>query len=129
MKLVQIHRCLGDETRLRILHLLTRGPLCVCHFQEVLRLPQVAVSKHLAYLRENGLVTATRKGADDLPASRRGTRRTRPPNEVPPGLRPDGSPLSSGCEAARKPLLRRSAQRGRGVARPATRQTEIAHTP
>jgi ArsR family transcriptional regulator len=62
MKLVQIHRCLGDETRLRILHLLTRGPLCVCHFQEVLRLPQVAVSKHLAYLRENGLVTATRKG-------------------------------------------------------------------
>ncbi|MCC7377602.1 MAG: winged helix-turn-helix transcriptional regulator [Verrucomicrobiales bacterium] len=62
MELAQIHRCLGDETRLRILHLLTRGPLCVCHFQDVLRLPQVAVSKHLGYLRAKGLVTATRKG-------------------------------------------------------------------
>ncbi|MGA2747446.1 MAG: metalloregulator ArsR/SmtB family transcription factor [Verrucomicrobiota bacterium] len=60
MKLLQIYRCLCDETRLRILHLLTQGPLCVCHFQEILRLPQVAVSKHLAYLRANGLVTARR---------------------------------------------------------------------
>lgn len=60
MRLVQIYRCLCDETRLRILHLLTRGPLCVCHFQEILREPQVAVSKHLAYLRANGLVLARR---------------------------------------------------------------------
>ncbi len=62
MKLIQIYRCLCDVTRLRILHLLTRGPLCVCHFQEVLRLRQVAVSKHLAYLRANGLVVGTRRG-------------------------------------------------------------------
>ncbi len=61
MKLVQIYRCLCDETRLRILHLLTKGPLCVCHFQDVLKLPQVAVSKHLAYLRTNGLVHARRR--------------------------------------------------------------------
>ena len=52
MKLLQIYRCLCDETRLRILHLLAQGPLCVCHFQTILRLPQVAVSEHLAYLRE-----------------------------------------------------------------------------
>ena len=62
MKLVQIYRCFCDETRLRILHLLTKGPLCVCHFQGILALPQVAVSKHLAYLRANGLVTAQRHG-------------------------------------------------------------------
>lgn len=62
MTLVQIYRCLCDETRLRILHLLTQGPLCVCHFQDILDQPQVAVSKHLAYLRENGLVTARRHG-------------------------------------------------------------------
>ncbi|HWD19417.1 MAG TPA: metalloregulator ArsR/SmtB family transcription factor [Verrucomicrobiae bacterium] len=61
MKLLQIYRCLCDETRLRILHLLKRGPLCVCHFQTILKLPQVAVSKHLAYLRGKGLVTATRR--------------------------------------------------------------------
>jgi len=40
--------------------LLTQGPLCVCHFQSILKVPQVAVSKHLAYLRTNGLVTARR---------------------------------------------------------------------
>lgn len=60
MKIVQIYRCLCDETRLRILHLLTQGPLCVCHFQEILKLPQVATSKHLAYLRRTGMVEARR---------------------------------------------------------------------
>ena len=61
MELLQIYQCLCDETRLRILHLLMRGPLCVCHFQAVLRAPQVKISKHLAYLRERGLVRAQRK--------------------------------------------------------------------
>jgi ArsR family transcriptional regulator len=60
MKLVQIFRCFCDETRLRILHLLAQGPLCVCHFQDILKLPQVAISKHLAYLRSNGMVVAQR---------------------------------------------------------------------
>ena len=60
MNLVQIYRCLCDETRLRILHLLKQGPLCVCHFQDILQLPQVAVSKHLAYLRRTGMVEARR---------------------------------------------------------------------
>lgn len=60
MKLLQIYRCFCDETRLRILHLLVQGPLCVCHFQDILKLPQVAVSKHLAYLRAKGLVIARR---------------------------------------------------------------------
>lgn len=60
MNVVQIYRCFCDKTRLRILHLLRQGPLCVCHVQEVLRLPQVAVSKHLAYLRRRGMVKAHR---------------------------------------------------------------------
>jgi ArsR family transcriptional regulator len=62
MKLLQIYRCFCDETRLRILHLLQQGPLCVCHFQDILKLPQVAVSKHLACLRANDLVVARRHG-------------------------------------------------------------------
>jgi ArsR family transcriptional regulator len=60
MKLLQIYRCFCDETRLRILHLLKQGPLCVCHFQDILKLPQVAVSKQLACLRANDLVIAQR---------------------------------------------------------------------
>ncbi|MDB6113000.1 MAG: aseR [Pedosphaera sp.] len=59
-KLLEIYRCLCDETRLRLLHLLKQGPLCVCHFQTILDVPQVAISKHLAYLRQHGLVTAQR---------------------------------------------------------------------
>jgi ArsR family transcriptional regulator len=72
MKLVKIYECLCDLTRLRLIHLLQQGPLCVCHFQEVLREPQVKISKHLGYLRQRGLVTAERQGnwmAYALPAT------------------------------------------------------------
>jgi ArsR family transcriptional regulator len=44
------------------MNLLLGGPLCVCHLQEVLREPQVKVSRHLAYLRRGALVTAERCG-------------------------------------------------------------------
>lgn len=63
MDLVAIHECLCDRTRLRLVHLLLQGPLCVCHFQEVLRADQVKVSKHLAYLRRHRLVVAERAGS------------------------------------------------------------------
>jgi len=67
MDLVGIYQCFCDHTRLRILHLLTRSPLCVCHFQEILDEPQVKTSKHLAYLRSRGMVAATRnQELDDL---------------------------------------------------------------
>lgn len=62
MKLIHIYQCLCDETRLRLLHLLLQGPLCVCHFQGVLGEPQVKISKHLGYLKARGLVTAKRSG-------------------------------------------------------------------
>ncbi len=62
MDLVQIYECFCDPTRLRLLHLLAQGPLCVCHFQEVLREPQVKISKHLGYLRARELVTTARNG-------------------------------------------------------------------
>lgn len=60
MDLVQIYECMCDKTRLRMLNLLVQGPLCVCHFQDVLKEPQVKISKHLGYLRRNGLVEAER---------------------------------------------------------------------
>lgn len=59
---MQIYECLCDRTRLRILHLLLEGPLCVCHFQSVLREPQVKISKHLGYLKRHGLVESERSG-------------------------------------------------------------------
>lgn len=60
MELVRIYQCLCEATRLRIIHLLTHGPLCVCHFQELLELPQVKVSQQLAYLKKHGMVAASR---------------------------------------------------------------------
>lgn len=57
MKLIEIYKCLCDETRLRILNLLSVSPLCVCHLQEVLGKSQVTMSQHLSYLRERNLVT------------------------------------------------------------------------
>lgn len=62
MELIQIYECLCDPTRLRLLNVLAQGPLCVCHFQEILDEPQVKISKHLAYLRARGLVGVERHG-------------------------------------------------------------------
>src|SRR3954466_4748399 len=62
VELISIYQCLCDVTRLRLLNVLAQGPLCVCHFQEILREPQVKISKHLAYLRERGLVSCERQG-------------------------------------------------------------------
>jgi len=62
MELIQIYQCLCDQTRLRLVNLLTHGPLCVCHFQDILQIPQTKVSQHLAYLRKRQMVETTRKG-------------------------------------------------------------------
>jgi len=54
-------KAFADPVRLRILSLLAdRDEVCVCHLHEALEVPQPTVSRHLAYLRKNGLV-ATRK--------------------------------------------------------------------
>lgn len=55
-------RAFSDRTRLRMLHLLTSGELCVCDLVQALRIPQPKASRHLAYLRRAGLVTARKEG-------------------------------------------------------------------
>jgi ArsR family transcriptional regulator len=57
-----VFKALADSTRLRILGLLLAGEVCVCHIHEALRIPQPKASRHLAYLRRAGLVTARRAG-------------------------------------------------------------------
>jgi ArsR family transcriptional regulator len=59
-QLLRVYKCLCDETRLRILHLLGTSPLCVCHIQHILDISQVNASRHLGYLRKNGMVDTTR---------------------------------------------------------------------
>lgn len=56
-------KCLADETRLRCLHLLMLGgEMCVCDFTEILALSQPKISRHLALLRQAGLVEDRRQG-------------------------------------------------------------------
>ena len=59
----RLFRALGDETRVRIIALLSHGELCVCHIQEVLDLPQPSVSRQLGILRAAGLVEDRREGS------------------------------------------------------------------
>jgi ArsR family transcriptional regulator len=58
--LAQLLRAVADPTRLRILHLLLQGSICVCELQQVLRMAQPAISRHLTVLRAARLVTDTR---------------------------------------------------------------------
>ncbi len=59
----QVLKALGDETRLRIIGLLTHGELCVCDIMAVLNIPQSTVSRHLAYLKNTGWIDGKREGA------------------------------------------------------------------
>ena len=59
----RLFRALGDETRLRIVALLSHGELCVCHLEDALRLSQPKVSRHLGILRLAGVVDYRREGS------------------------------------------------------------------
>jgi ArsR family transcriptional regulator len=60
MKIDRMFRAFADETRLRILHALAGGELCVCDIMKVLGAPQSKVSRHLGYLKRAGLVSDRR---------------------------------------------------------------------
>ncbi|MEQ1354803.1 MAG: metalloregulator ArsR/SmtB family transcription factor [Candidatus Acidiferrum sp.] len=57
-----LFRAFSDRTRLRILHLLLKGELCVCDIVTVVRVPQPTASRHLAYLLRSGLITKRKQG-------------------------------------------------------------------
>lgn len=61
-ELEQYFKALGDSNRLRILNLLLHGELCVCDIQYVLETTQPLVSRHLAYLKNSGMVIDRREG-------------------------------------------------------------------
>ncbi|WP_428354895.1 ArsR/SmtB family transcription factor [Methyloprofundus sp.] len=61
--LANIFKALSEPVRLRILALLlSKGELCVCDLVDTLALSQSVTSRHLAYLRNNNIVTARREG-------------------------------------------------------------------
>ena len=55
-------RAFSDRTRLRILHVLQGGELCVGDIVAILQAPQPRISRHLAYLRKANLVLVRKSG-------------------------------------------------------------------
>jgi ArsR family transcriptional regulator, arsenate/arsenite/antimonite-responsive transcriptional repressor len=59
----RLFKALGDETRLRIVALLSQRELCVCHLEAALGLSQPNASRQLAVLKNAGVVDARREGS------------------------------------------------------------------
>ena len=60
--IVRIGLALSDSTRVRLLHALRGGELCVCQLIELVGLSPSTVSKHLSILRDAGLVDSRKDG-------------------------------------------------------------------
>jgi DNA-binding transcriptional ArsR family regulator len=65
-EITQLHAdfcsALADSTRLILLYALADGPRNVTELTQDLNQPQPTISRHLKYLRDRGLVIATRQG-------------------------------------------------------------------
>lgn len=63
MSPLQFFKCLADETRLKALLLIQQeGELCVCELVSALNVSQPKISRHLAQLRDCGLLIDRRQG-------------------------------------------------------------------
>ena len=60
-KLINFFKLLSDETRLRIMVLLYHGDFCVCQLTGITGISQPNISKHLARLRDMGMVKDERR--------------------------------------------------------------------
>lgn len=77
--LVAVAKALADPGRLRVLLALRHRELCVCQIVELLNLASSTVSRHMAVLRQAGLVRSRKDG--------RWIYYRRPGREAPPWVR------------------------------------------
>src|SRR5690606_3411112 len=64
--LSELFKALGDETRTRILYLLSLRELCVCDIAEIMEMSLPAVSHHLRLLKAPRIVHYHREGKLDF---------------------------------------------------------------
>lgn len=60
--LAQTFKALADPTRLKIIYVLSKSPLCVCDIANLLDMTQSAISHHLRLLRNLRLVKFRKEG-------------------------------------------------------------------
>ena len=58
----RLFKALGDEVRLKLLHLVRHEEVCVCDLVTAMGMAQGTLSHHLAVLHQAGLVTARKQG-------------------------------------------------------------------
>lgn len=56
LDLIQVMKAMGDETRLRILNILSKSELCVCEIEKLMEINQSNASRHLNKLTTSGLI-------------------------------------------------------------------------
>lgn len=59
---VKLFKALSDETRLRILNVLSERECCVCEVMQALNISQSRASRNLGILEDAGLVRSRREG-------------------------------------------------------------------
>jgi ArsR family transcriptional regulator, arsenate/arsenite/antimonite-responsive transcriptional repressor len=119
-----LFKALADQTRLRLISLIGDAEVCVCFFVLVLKISQPKISRHLAYLRRAGLVTARRDGKwmhyrlTDPPDEHAGRifREVRVSLAEHPEFRRDREKLAQVCCAPTLPVQLRRAPRPLDVA-------------
>jgi len=57
-----IFKAMSDETRLKILTMLTRGKTCACKILEAFNFTQPTLSYHMKQLTDSGLVDGVKEG-------------------------------------------------------------------
>ncbi len=60
--LANFYKVFGDQTRVRILHVLSLEEICVCDIAALLDMSQSAISHQLRLLKKNRLVKSRREG-------------------------------------------------------------------
>ncbi len=60
---VPVIKAVSDETRLKIIDMLSCGEMCACDILEEFSISQSTLSYHMKILTESGLVNAVRDGA------------------------------------------------------------------
>ncbi|AMC93601.1 hypothetical protein AOC36_06260 [Erysipelothrix larvae] len=59
---VILFKAMADETRLKIMEMLTQEELCACHILEAFHITQPTLSYHMKILVESELVTSRKDG-------------------------------------------------------------------
>lgn len=60
---ISIFKALADETRLKIIEMLSCGEMCACDFLESFQISQPTLSYHLKILSDCGLVQSRKEGS------------------------------------------------------------------